>query len=236
VPVYNHGSTLAALAEALPDMPVFMVDDGSDAACKAALKAVKAEKPGVTIIERPRNGGKGAAMKDGFRAARDAGFTHALQIDADGQHDASRVPFFLETARAHPDACICGSPVYGEEAPASRTQGRKFANGWARLVTLSDSLEDVLCGFRVYPLAPVMDVYKKHHIDSRMAFDPDLLIRLYWAGTPVIFEPVRVSYPADGISHFHLFRDNVHISLMFSHFFFGMFFRVPSLLALREKK
>ncbi len=42
----------------------------------------------LTLMRLPVNGGKGAAVMAGLRAARKAGYTHALQIDADGQHDA----------------------------------------------------------------------------------------------------------------------------------------------------
>ena len=61
------------------------------------------------MIRRERNGGKGAAVKTGLRAARELGFTHALQIDADGQHDAADIPKFLARAAEQPAAPRCSA-------------------------------------------------------------------------------------------------------------------------------
>jgi glycosyltransferase involved in cell wall biosynthesis len=217
IPEYNHGSTLESVLDSLiSSLPVFLVDDGSDAATKDAIRTVLAKFPQVSLVVREKNGGKGAAVADGIKAAFKAGFSHALQIDADGQHDTERVPFFLEQAKAAPEKCICGFPQFDESVPASRAKGRNISNGWAHFLTRSPVLKDVLCGFRVYPLEPVYKIITKKHLDMRMGFDPEILIRLFWAGVDFEFYPVKVQYPADGVSHFHLFRDNVRISWMFA--------------------
>src|SRR4051794_40053684 len=112
IPTYNHHDRLDKLCAVLTahSLPVFIVDDGSGPEAARAIDAVAAAYPGVRVERRAANGGKGAAVMTGFAAV--AGFSHALQIDADGQHDPAAAPAFLARGRAHPDRLICGEPRY----------------------------------------------------------------------------------------------------------------------------
>ncbi|MFP5307324.1 MAG: glycosyltransferase family 2 protein, partial [Gammaproteobacteria bacterium] len=67
----------------------------------------------------------------------------------------------------------------------------------------------------------------------RMDFDTEIMVRLFWDGTDVISMPTRVTYPADGVSHFDVLRDNLRISRMHARLFAGMLLRLPQLLAQR---
>lgn len=87
-----------------------------------------------------------------------------------------------------------------------------------------------MCGFRVYPLAPTLALATRHPIGQRMDFDTEIMVRLYWAGTPSRFIATRVTYPQDGVSHFDALHDNLRISWMHTRLFFGMLPRIPSLL------
>ena len=73
---------------------------------------------------------KGAAVMRGMREALAAGFTHALQIDADGQHDTADVPRFLELSAVHPQAVVCGQPIYDASVPKGRLYGRYITHFW----------------------------------------------------------------------------------------------------------
>jgi glycosyltransferase involved in cell wall biosynthesis len=235
IPVYNHGKAAVSVVQKLAcyGLPVILVDDGSDAETKGYLAKIVADTPGAVLAARKKNGGKGAAVIAGIGRARAEGLTHVLQIDADGQHDAGRAGFFLEESAAHPEALICGRPEYDSSVPLIRKNGRKTANTWAKIVTLSSEIQDVLCGFRVYPVEPVWRICRHAFIDKRMGFDPEILVRLCWKHIPLIFYPVRVSYPPDGVSHFRLVRDNIGISLVFTRLCTGMIFRLPVLLAFK---
>src|SRR5690606_17949432 len=81
------------------------------------------------------------------------GFSHALQIDADGQHDAADIPALLALAKANPEALVSGWPQYGDDMPRSRRYGRWITHFWVWIETLSLAIKDSMCGFRVYPLA-----------------------------------------------------------------------------------
>jgi glycosyltransferase involved in cell wall biosynthesis len=233
IPLYNHGGTIGSVISELAvyKAPVIVVDDGSDEETKRRLDQALAEFPQAEKLTLKKNSGKGAAVLAGMRRARDLGLSHVLQIDADGQHDSARIPFFLEEAARRPGSSICAYPEYDETAPKSRRNGRKIANTWARIVTLSGAIVDSLCGFRVYPVESSLKVMESPFLDKRMGFDPEVLVRLYWAGVPLSFFPVRVSYPRDGVSHFRLFEDNLHISWVFFRLFTGMLPRFPALLA-----
>jgi hypothetical protein len=179
------------------------------------------------------NRGKGVAVIAGFTAAHAAGCTHALQVDADGQHDFTSIPQIAALARANPDAIITGVPVFDRSAPASRRIGRKLTTLWVRINTLSSRIEDAMCGFRVYPLAPIVRLAARGNCGSRMEFDPEILVRAVWDGMPVVSMPTRVTYPLDGVSHFKMWRDNVRISWMHTRLFFGMLWRAPMILLRR---
>lgn len=239
VPVYNHGAALEGVIKNLISFnyPIIIVDDGNNEANKAYIIDVANRYSLVTLVTRPKNGGKGQAMKDGVRKAKEMGLTHILQIDSDGQHDASRVGYFLEQAEKYPEAIICGYPEYDESAPKARVNGRKIANGWVHIVTLSNEIVDALIGFRVYPVDSYIKVLDSPvYIDSRMGYDVDILVKMYWIGTPVISEPVKVSYPTDGISNFRNVRDNLRISGTYARLCLGMFIRLPKLIVMKIKR
>jgi len=234
VPVYNHEHAISAVLDGLllHGVPVLLVDDGSNADCAAVLDALAREHVAeVTLVRLAHNQGKGAAVLAGFRRAAELGYTHVLQIDADGQHQTGDVPVFLAQAAAHPQAIIAGHPIYDESVPKARLYGRYATHIWVWINTLSLDIKDSMCGFRVYPVAPVNALAARRHIGKRMNFDTDILVRLFWDGAQVINLGTRVSYPSDGVSHFRVWRDNVLISWMHTVLFFGMLPRIPKLLA-----
>ena len=233
IPVYNHGEAIGAVVRAVlaAGLPCILVDDGSEAGCARVLSELAAENPKTISLERLAvNQGKGGAMMAGLRKALQMGFSHALQIDADGQHDTKDIPTFLAASNSHPNSIICGCPIYDASVPKSRFYGRYATHVWVWINTLSFAIKDSMCGFRVYPLEPTVALIDAVSIGRRMDFDVDILVRLYWRGVDVVNLPTRVSYPTDGVSHFRVLLDNVLISRMHARLFFGMVLRLPILL------
>ncbi|MBC8739043.1 glycosyltransferase family 2 protein [Paraburkholderia sp. UCT31] len=234
IPIYNHkdaiGASVAHLA--VHGLPIFVVDDGSDAPTRRVLAALALQyAQQMTLLRLPANGGKGAAVMAGLRAARAAGYTHALQIDADGQHDATDVPRFIDAARAEPGALILGRPVYDDSVPKARLYGRYLTHVWVWIETLSLTIRDSMCGFRLYPLALACELIDSVRLPTRMDFDIEILVRLYWRRAAFRSIPTRVTYAADGVSHFDVLWDNVRISRSHTRLVFGMLWRLPMLLA-----
>ena len=232
IPVYNHHGSLAHITQALMacGLPVILVDDGSDAATKAVLRELAASGPSIGCLTLPKNSGKGMAVMAGLVRAGERGYTHALQIDADGQHDTGDVPAMLALAEQHPEALISGMPRYDESVPALRFYGRYLTHALIWLDTLSFRLRDTMCGFRVYPVAASLALARRVHIGTRMDFDTDIMTRLYWAGTESLFLPTNVRYPEDGISHFRMFKDNGRMAWLHLRLFLGMLPRAPKLI------
>lgn len=233
IPVYNHERAVGAVLDGLlaHGLDVLLVDDGSNATCAAELDRLAASRPRTTLLRLPQNCGKGGAVMAGLRAAAAAGYTHALQIDADGQHSVSDVPRFVAEAQAFPRHVICGAPVFDASIPKGRLYGRYLTHAMVWLNTLSLELRDTMCGFRVYPLDVALRLIDRRSLGSRMDFDVEILVRLHWDGVPTRWIDTRVSYPTDGVSHFQLFDDNVRISSVHARLFLGMLPRAPVLLA-----
>lgn len=225
VPCYNHGAAVGGVVARLREqgLPVIVVDDGSDAETARVLDAL----PGIHLFRLDRNRGKGAAVRRGLREARRLGYSHALQVDADGQHDLDDVPKFLERGRAAPDAVVCADPFYDRSIPRSRLYGKKITHFWVAIETLGAARGDSMCGYRLYPLALAVPIVKRRKRARGMGFDIDVLVRMIWAGAGVETVRTRVVYPADGVSHFRPLRDNLNISRTHAHLFFGLLRRLP---------
>ena len=231
IPVYNHEAAVPAVVQSLlhSGLPCLLVDDGSSPACAAVLVQL-ATLDNVTLLTLPNNQGKGGAVMAGFREAARLGFSHALQVDADGQHDLQDVATFIEHSRAHPRPVICGYPQYDASVPKGRLYARYLTHVMVWINTLSLQIRDSMCGFRVYPLPPVLALIESAKIGKRMDFDSDILVRLAWRNQPMQWLQTKVHYPLDGVSHFRMFHDNVLISSMHTRLFFGMLLRAPVIL------
>ena len=233
VPCYDHEGAIGQTLENLKalGLPCFVVDDGSGEACRRVLaELAQRERSWLSLRTHAQNQGKGAAVITGCEAALAAGFTHAVQVDADGQHDVRDIGPLLEMARAHPGAAVTGEAQYDASVPTSRFYGRYITLAWVWINTLSLQIRDAMCGLRVYPLAATCAVWRGQRLGLRMEFDAEILVRLHWSGVDVHSVPVRVRYPADGVSHFNMLMDNLRISGMHARLFFGMLLRLPRLL------
>ncbi len=237
VPVYNHGAGSCTLAERIRplEIPTIFVNDGSGEGCSELLRQLALSNNWIKLVEHKKNAGKGAAMISGLRVAQERGFTHALQIDADNQHDADDIPKFLALASQHPEAVVTGRPLYDETAPIVRKLARYLTHVWVWIETLSFTIADSMCGFRVYPVDAVLRLTSRGNIGQRMDFDTEILVRLFWAGRPVLTLPTNVTYPTEGMSNWRLFRDNYLMTRMHVRLVFGMISRALYLLYRRAK-
>jgi glycosyltransferase involved in cell wall biosynthesis len=238
IPSYNPGvQVLETVRQARAQWnPVWVVVDGSTDGTGAQLQALAQDDDGLTVILLPQNQGKGAAVLEGISRAAQAGFTHALTMDSDGQHPANLIPRFMATSQAQRGSMVLGKPVFGPEAPALRVNGRKVSNGWANLETLWMGVGDSLYGFRVYPIAPLAKIMRNNAFMRRFDFDPEAVVRLCWAGVqPVNLDaPVRyLTADEGGVSHFKYLRDNTLLTWMHTRLFLGFVVRLPWLVVRR---
>jgi len=218
IPIYQHKDEIGGVVAALEPygLPCRIVDDGSDAATRAVLAELASRHAWVRVHRRERNGGRGAALKTGYRLAHADGFTHALQLDADGQHDAADVPAFLREIEADPTALVLGAPRFDASAPKSRLYGRQLSRAMVWLATRSWDVTDPLCGFRGVPLASTIELLDREATGDHMEFDPQFVIAMHRAGVPVRNVPTRVVYTEGGLSHFDMLRDNARMTRVYA--------------------
>ncbi len=230
IPVYEHPDCLETIVAQLATtgLDCLFVNDGSGSHCSQVMRDISQKHDWIILLERGENGGKGAAVKTGMAEAMQRGYTHVLQVDADGQHELKDIPTLLSLSKEHPEAVISGSPEF-RDVPAIRYYGRYLTHVWVWINTLSMDIQDAMCGFRVYPLRSSLELIDKTRIGNYMDFDTEILVRLHWQGVEVIQFPTVVSYPIDGISHFRALQDNLLISWMHTRLFFGMLQRLPML-------
>lgn len=236
MPVYDHHAALPRLIDVLRStrLTCWLVDDGSHAPCAHVVQALCSDNPQwLRRLRLETNQGKGAAVLAGMRAALAAGFTHAVQIDADLQHDPSRIGDFVSAAERNPSAVINGVPQYDASVPAVRLHGRRITTVLVWVHTLSRRIADAMCGFRLYPVESVVALDQRVRIGRRMEFDADIIVRLFWAGVPVVNLKTPVTYPADGVSHFRMLRDNLRMGWLHLRLLGGMLVRLPRLLPRR---
>jgi glycosyltransferase involved in cell wall biosynthesis len=241
IPSYNTGAkvyeTVAAARAAW--CPVWVVVDGSDDGTAPGLQAMAAADPGLRVMVLARNQGKGAALLHGLRDAQGAGFSHALTMDADGQHPAELIPAFMAASQARPEAMVLGRPVFDASAPLLRVRGRRVSNAWTNLETLGAGVADSLYGFRVYPIAALIEVMRRQPWMRRFDFDTEAAVRLAWRGVqPINLDaPVRyLSAEEGGVSHFRYGRDNLLLTWMHTRLMLEFVLRLPLLLWRRVRR
>ncbi len=230
IPSRNHYRDVARVVASAREqgLEVFLIDDASDEHAQSVLAAQAAV--GVQVVRRPVRGGKGGAVSQGLVLAVAAGFSHAVQLDADAQHDLTALPALLALARANPDALVSGHAVYDGSVPKARRWGRLLTHFWVWVETLSLSISDSVCGFRCYPLAPTMAVLAPGRVGGFMEFDIEVMVRLHWHGVRVLMLPVRVFYPEGNTSNFEMLRDNWRITKLHTRLTLAMLPRAPGLL------
>jgi len=208
IPVYNHGLTVGAVVRgARAEFPVIVVNDGSTDSTSAVLAA----EPGIIRVDLPVNQGKAEALKAGFAKALELGYTHAITMDADGQHPVSALAGFAQSCRETPESLIVGvRDLKAEGAPWARRATNDLSTFWFRFET-GATLRDTQCGFRVYPLERIRDIRVR---SGHYAYELEIMALAAWIGIPLRAHPVRADYSAatSRMSHFKPGRDFLEIS------------------------
>lgn len=205
IPCFNHTASVVEIAGAArAHCPVILVDDGSTAPL--------AELPDCAVVRFDRNRGKGAALRAGFQRASELGFSHAITMDADGQHFVSDLPKFWTAAAAQPEALIVGvRDFYAAGCPAHRRRSNALSTLSFHLGT-GVRLGDSQCGFRCYPLALAQRLKTR---SGRFAFELEFMVRASWVGAAIVAVPIKCAYEPNHLrqSHFRPVRDLAHIAV-----------------------
>ena len=203
---------MLSLADA--KLQVIVVDDGSDAASLLNLRDLTSKYAWAELVECTSNRGKGATLITGMQEAKVRGFTHAIVLDADGQHNAKDIPRFIQASEAAPNTIFSGMPVFGEDIPRVRLYGRMITTKLSQLEAGSKIIKDAMCGFRVYPLNVVLKLCDIASYGKRMEFETEILVHACWQHYALDFIDTEVIYPESGKSHFRMLSDNARMAIM----------------------
>lgn len=231
IPCYKHTDKIKGVIEKLLpfELPVIVVDDGNTKEEALELYKICENLKAVFLLHHDVNKGKGAAVVTGLLFAKENRFSHAIQIDADGQHNIDDLKTIIKLVNENPEAVISGCPIYDENAPKSRVIGRRITNFFVKIETLSSEIKDAMIGFRAYPVEKTCQYIKDCNLNFGMTFDIEILVRLKWAGLPFKFFETKVDYPKDGHSNFKP-SDQLKISCIHTVLCMGMLIRLPYLL------
>ena len=240
LPSYNSGHLLGQTIFAVLEYwkPVWVVLDGSTDSSVTQAHDLQRRHSDLRLFSLRQNRGKGGAALVAMKAALQEGFSHALLMDADGQHSVDHVVRFIQISINHPDAMILGVPIFGPDAPPERVKGRRIGNWFANLETLWGGVRDSLFGFRVYPLASAVRIMDSIKTARRFDFDTELAVRLFWAGVRPINQPVPVHYPPrdlGGVTHFKYLRDNLLLAGTHTRLCLLLLTRLRSVWRLRQQ-
>jgi glycosyltransferase involved in cell wall biosynthesis len=190
IPAYQAAATLeVVVTQTAQHLPVLVVDDGStDDTGDVAMAA------GAEVLREEPNRGKGAALRRGFREALDRGIGTVVTLDADGQHDPSCIPAFLEAWRQSAAPLIIGQRDFSR-MPWSRRIANELGTAvfsWA----VGRHIADNQSGYRLIggPLLPLL-------LDSQEAgfeFEVEMITLAIRAGMDIDWVPIPTIYEDAG--------------------------------------
>jgi len=227
VPTYNNEKTLGRVLEKVLDFgsgrEVIVINDGSTDTTADILREFGDR---ITLLENPKNSGKGFSLRKGFQKAIELGFENAITIDSDGQHYPEDITLMIECAAGNPGALIMGSRnMEHESVPGKSSFGNKFSNFWFKIET-GIALPDTQTGFRLYPLEKLKNI---RLYTSKFELEIEVIVRMAWKKTQFIPLPVRVLYDMDErVSHFRPGPDFFRISVLNTVLvFFTLLYHMP---------
>jgi glycosyltransferase involved in cell wall biosynthesis len=205
IPAYQAARHLGRVIErlraaALPALArIVVVDDGSRDGTAAVAEAAGAP---VTVVRRARNGGYGAAMKDGLRAARALGADAVACVHADGQYSPEALPALLAERERRGLDLLQGSRIASGTArsggmPAYKIAGNAVLNRLENL-TFGLRMTDYHSGYLVYgPAALALSVDR---LSDSFDFDLEVIASARARGLAVGEAPIPTHY-GDEVSH-----------------------------------
>ena len=215
IPAYNAARSLPAVIAGVKEfgLPVVVVDDGSDDAT-----AEIARTAGVVVLRHPVNRGKGTALRTGFWFILQQGYKAVITIDADGQHDPSYIPSFIQAFEQARGEIIIGSRA-GEFGGMSWL--RRFWNKLGvRTVSkmIGTPLTDTQSGYRLIASTVLQGLPLRA---AGYEGELELLLKACKRGHEVTEIPI-ISHYADGrpARHFQPVRDTWLVCRTFLQEFF----------------
>ncbi len=207
IPALNEAATLARVVEevreAVPQVDVLVVDDGStDGTAQVAAAA------GAEVLVLPFNVGVGGAMRTAFRYARLHGYDAVVQVDADGQHVPAHIPELLQALEGA-SVVIGGRFGTGYQARGPRRWAMALL---ARSLShvCKTPLTDTTSGFRAADAAAI-SLFADHYPAEYLGDTVESLVMAARAGLVVREVPVQMRPRQGGEASHSPLRATLHL-------------------------
>lgn len=235
MPAHNEELHIGAVIEGIPRFVdhVIVVDDAS--ADRTAEKVIASVRSNVELIRRPKNGGMGSAIVDGFRAALDHGADLVAVLDADGQMDSGQLSSLLKPIVDGDTDFAKGNRFFSrssfDEMPAHRVFGNLVLTFLTKIATGYWHLRDSENGYTAIS-ARMLRTLPLHRLETGYQFANRFLIELSAAGAKIVDVPLPARYGEEE-SGIRPLRDGLAIVwALFTGFWMraaGEYLRKPSL-------
>ena len=191
IAAYHEATGIGPVLEGLPrellglPVDVVVVDDGSgDGTGEAAEAAGRAH-----VLRCATNRGQGAALRLGYRFAREHGASYVITTDADGQYDVADMPRVLAPVVAGEADFVTGSRVIGHQETFDRVRRLGVhVFGWTVTVLTGRRITDTSFGLR----AMRADLTSEVTLDQPQYQSSELLIGMMAHGARVTEVPATM--------------------------------------------
>lgn len=205
IPAYNAAPFVADVVRAASaHVPVIAVNDGSRDKTLDELRTTNA-----TVIDQQPNQGKGVALRTGFRAALDLGASAVIQLDADGQHDPTEIPLFVEK-----HFTTAADLIIGERDFAGMPLVRRMSNTVGRTAfswAVGRKVRDNQSGYRLLSRRLIEAVLESR--EHGYEFEMDMILIAIKRDWPIEGVPIRTIY-GDEVSNIKPMQHVVHFFRM----------------------
>ncbi|HEX6096159.1 MAG TPA: glycosyltransferase family 2 protein [Thermoanaerobaculia bacterium] len=207
IPALNAERTVPRVIEAARQQiePVVVIDDGSSDRTGEVARAA-----GAIVLRHEVNRGKGAALKTGFRWARDNGYDGVITLDADGQHLPSEIPKFLRQRQTGGEDLIIGgrAHLFGQMLPRRRNANRFSA--WCIAKCSGVPITDSQSGFRFYSGRLIEGIQLR---TDGFDMESEVIVRAGRKGFRIVTIPIELGF-VDGLStsHYKPLKDTLRIA------------------------
>lgn len=214
IPAYQPTELLPEYVRALravTDVPIVVVDDGSDPSCRPYFEQSEAV-PGCTVLRHEQNRGKGAALKTAFNWLQREmpQLESVVTADCDGQHSVEDVMRIMQACHENPETLVLGCRSFGEGTPKRSLRGNRFTSRVMKALYNID-LEDTQTGLRGIPNCLFRPLCTLR--GDRYEYELNMLILARQEIVPMLVVPIQTIYFNNNAgSHYRTVVDSLRVA------------------------